>query len=117
MYWKVNKKMSERERIEYLRKKLEELNSLRQEEEKTDEKKADESELNDNELTSMPGVEGRVIEQKPLTKTLGSHPSSGNYAKSSSQNDERGFLNIFILVLFVIVFQITFVLSLYFLFS
>lgn len=95
--------MNERERLEALKKHLEELNEL---------KGNDEVE---NELENMPEVEGRVIEQVPKTKILKPYSKEGNYSKTTAQNEERGFLNVFILVLILIVFQIMFVLSLYFL--
>ncbi len=51
------------------------------------------------------------------SKRLGAHPATGQLGKTFSQNEERGFLNIFILIMILILFQVAFVVSLYFLLS
>ena len=103
--------MNEENRIAQLRKQLEELKKLKENDAKENKEEKD-VEMNEEEEIAP---EETTISQGSYSKKLGAHPSSGNYGKSIVHNEERGFFNISVLAFILIIFQISFVLALYFL--
>ncbi len=70
---------------------------------------------NSGEEIKLTEASNQVIQQTPV-KTLGTHPGSGKYGKSL-ENEERGFSNLVILTIILMLFQIGFIATLYFLFK
>ncbi len=97
---KNEKEMTERERVLKLK---EQLLELRRMQEKEDDK------------VELMGVSDKIVDQKANVKTLGTHPSAGRYGKSL-EGEERGFSNIWVLAIILVMFQLAFIATLYFLF-